>query len=191
LERKQRLQRQKQRQTTNGAAAPVTAPVNDLWPGLRSQFHAEIKQRHLSRGQVAKELGTSKSSIGSWLWPDGAPPSADNLDKIRRWLSSTPAPVDAPEPGPESDVEIPEPEAESDDMGAAAEDEPPPVPPYRLREDQRDQLAGYVQITDKRQLRADLGMSTEMIGMAVGGRELPLEALQRITAFLANGAAAE
>ena len=60
---------------------------------LRAEFHAAIKARHLSRATVAADLGVSKGSICGWLLPDGAPPSAGNIGKIRRWLSSAPKPA--------------------------------------------------------------------------------------------------
>jgi hypothetical protein len=103
LERKQRRQRAKQRQAANGATAPVTAG-EDHWPALRGQFHAEIRRRHMTRGQIAAELGVSKGSVCGWLVPTGAPPSAGNIGKIRAWL-------DKPAPKP------PEPEAAAEKVG--------------------------------------------------------------------------
>jgi hypothetical protein len=92
IERKLRRQRAKQRQAANGEAALAPKPGGP-WPALRSEFHAAIKTRHLSRAEVAAELHVSKGSICGWPLPHGAPPSAGNISKIRRWLSSAPRPV--------------------------------------------------------------------------------------------------
>jgi len=51
------------------------------------------KARHLTRSKVATDLGVSKGSICGWLVPHDAPPSAGNISKIRRWLSSAPKPM--------------------------------------------------------------------------------------------------
>jgi hypothetical protein len=75
----------------------VTAE-EDPWPALRGQFHAEIRRRHLTRGQIAAELGVSKGSVCGWLVPTGAPPSAANKTKIRAWVDEK-----APQPAPAAD----------------------------------------------------------------------------------------
>jgi hypothetical protein len=90
IARKERRWHAQQRQAVataaTGAAAPVTAAPAGHWPVLRTEFHAAIKARHLSRAKVAAELDVSKGSICGWLLPHGAPPSAANIDKIRGWL---------------------------------------------------------------------------------------------------------
>jgi transcriptional regulator with XRE-family HTH domain len=91
IERKLRRQRARQRQAANGAAAPVMTVPAGTWPGLRSEFHAEIKRRRLTRAQIAADLGVSKGSFCGWLLSNGAPPSAANIRKIRAWLEK-PAP---------------------------------------------------------------------------------------------------
>jgi hypothetical protein len=93
LERKARLVRAQQRRVAATAATGETAAPAGHWPVLRDEFHAAIKARSLSRAKVAADLAVSKGSICGWLSPNGAPPSADNIGKIRRWLSSTPKPI--------------------------------------------------------------------------------------------------
>jgi hypothetical protein len=61
------------------------------------------------------------------------------------------------------------------------------LPALRLSEQQRDRLSGFVSLTEPRELRRLLGMTPELIGQAVAGRELPGEVVARITAFLASG----
>ena len=74
-------------------------PAAGPWPALRAQFHAEITQRHLSRGLAAAELGVSKASVTGWLLPDSPAPSAPNIDAIQKWLASPAAPAAQPRRG--------------------------------------------------------------------------------------------
>jgi transcriptional regulator with XRE-family HTH domain len=105
IARRARKQRAKLRQA-NGANGPGGAakaplsepPTADAWPALRSEFHAAIKARGLSRDQAGAELGVSKSSIIGWLWPQGRPPSAANINAIRAWLDQPPPPGPQPPP---------------------------------------------------------------------------------------------
>jgi transcriptional regulator with XRE-family HTH domain len=94
-------QRERERQAQNGTTTGKTAPLNFTtttvvnpnstpWPELRAEFHAAIKARHLTRGQVAAELNVSKSSVIGWLWPKGSPPSAANIVRVREWLAAAP-----------------------------------------------------------------------------------------------------
>jgi len=92
VERRARLVRAKQRQAAATAATGETAAPAGHWPVLRTEFHAAIKTRHLSRATVAADLGVSKGSICGWLLPHGAPPSAANITKIRGWLNKPAAP---------------------------------------------------------------------------------------------------
>jgi hypothetical protein len=165
IERAARKRRAKERASTaNGTVAP---PAASDWPKLRQAVRAEASARSLDMLQLARELDMNSGSLATWLSRTRAP-SVDTMTRLRAWLASrSPA---TPEAAPVADG-------------------PAPIPPFRLDEHQRDQLAGHVQLGDKRQLRRDLGLSEETIGMAVGGRELPLEAFERITAYLANGAA--
>jgi transcriptional regulator with XRE-family HTH domain len=91
IERRARLVRAKQRQAAATAATGETAAPAGPWPVLRTEFHAAIKARHLSRSQIAHSLNVSKGSVCGWLAPNGAPPSAANITAIRAWLDK-PAP---------------------------------------------------------------------------------------------------
>ncbi len=189
IERRQRLQRAKQRQATG---APAGAPAQDRernalavtnstkppigrtaapmapddWLALRAQFQAAIKTRQASHAQAAAQLAVSKASVTTWLAPNGKPPSAANIAKIRAWLTPDPPPA----PAPDGEVHQLE--------GAA-------VWPA-LRANLRDIVRGRG--VTHAELARVLGVATGTFDVWVAGHEPGPTSLNRIRRWLADGA---
>jgi hypothetical protein len=152
----------------------------------------------ISLSELATEAGVPLSTVQKVLSPAGTTPGKLIADRLAAWLTrAAEIPKGAtgrtavsagngvavvkiasrdttPPPLPPS----PPPSSSSSSNGRAA------LAPNRLSPRQRDTLAGFVALTEARELRRALGMSEELIGQAVAGCELPAEAIARIAAFL-------
>ena len=95
IERRARLVRAKQRQAAATAATGETAAPAGPWPVLRTEFHAAIKARHLSRSQIAASLTYPKAPFAAgWrrtvrrrarpISPRSAPGSTSRRRRRRR-----------------------------------------------------------------------------------------------------------
>jgi transcriptional regulator with XRE-family HTH domain len=97
---------------------PKGETVTGPWPALRTEFHAAIKARGLTRRQAASKLGVAQSTVSSWVAPHSPPPGAANIRRIRAWLTKTTpsakAPLQAPILATMTSEPPPEPEPVSD-----------------------------------------------------------------------------
>jgi hypothetical protein len=145
---------------------PVDGDDLAAWHDLK----ARLRDSGVGNAEIARQLDMSKSSINQVLAPNATrAPSRSTFEKLSGWLDAQeaePEPVATPEPAPLRVING-------------------HVGPGRLSIEQRDKLAGFAQL-DEQMIRRDLGMTRELMGRAIAGAEMPGEAVERITAFLAT-----
>jgi hypothetical protein len=164
--------------------APAGKPLDSRSPAIDAERWGELKGNVRARldlykqsiGDLAAETGLSRSSLEHCLSPKGSPPGRLIAERLERWLTEGAKPT--PDPEPEPIVVKPAPRLLTVNGHMA---------PARLTIEQRERLAGYASM-DEKMLRRELGMTAELVGRAVSGAELPGEAIERITVFLANAA---
>jgi len=178
VERKQRRQRAQARM--NGAApAPPSNMSAEEWAQLRSEFHQEIRRRHVTRGALAATIGVSHGAVCGWLAPNSAAPNAANLAKIRT-VDGAPA-VPAPALAEVQPVTMPA-HTEADPAEGS-------LAPFKLTEMECDRLHGHLSMSDERTLRATFNATRVVLEKAAAGSRVDSEIVARVRAALANGAA--
>jgi predicted transcriptional regulator len=82
-------------ETCHPATMQHEDPLPDDWATMREAINARAKERRISRGTIAFEVGWSEASLAHALAPAGKPPSSAIIIRLRTWLggtSMTPAP---------------------------------------------------------------------------------------------------
>ena len=151
----------------------VSTKDPDAWAQTRDRLRRAMAADKLTAMQLGQLLELSESAIDKCAAPNGPVPSNDIIARVQRWLTSR-------------DTENTRPPVAVN--GHAVDRRPHGG---RLSEAERERLAAYAQFTDERELRRTLGLTSAVIDQAIAGREVPSEAAERITGWLAaqgNGA---
>ena len=117
----------------------------------------------MTRRQFADQVGIQHETLRGSLLPRGRAPSQANLMKIRTWLEEKEPENAAPAPAPPKLLSK--------------------GPPYRLSTEQREKLAGHVELNE-RAVRKTIGVTHDVVSAAVAGESLAPEIISRLTDFL-------
>jgi lambda repressor-like predicted transcriptional regulator len=140
----------------------------DDWVGLRAQIRAELAMRGMSMGDLAQATGLARSSLEHCLSPKGVPPGQGIAAALSAWLANRAESV-APAAG----------------NGHAEVERQPRA--GRLTSLQIQCLTNHLSLMDEKSIRKTFGLSLAVVDQACLGKELPSEAVERITAFLDAG----
>ena len=191
------------------ARSPVISPVDrDGWAVLKPEMRTRLQTSGMTIADLA-DAGIAKKSLDKVLSPrekrtgpvdrrqarglarnprhrdpraepeQAAVPSSNGVAAIKPACRD---PTASPSPPPPS----PSPSASSSAWSSNGHAALPA--PNRLTRARREKLAGFIALTAPKELRGALGLTAELIGQAVAGRELPGEAVARIAVFLGGEA---
>ena len=192
------------------ARSPVISPVDrDGWAVLKPEIRTRLQTSGMTIADLADTSGIAKKTLDKVLSPRGKAPGRLIADRLAAWLETRGAGIPRAEPEqaavPSSNGVAAIKPASRDTTASPSPPPPSPSPsasssasssnghaalpaPNRLTGAQREKLAGFVALTAPKELRGALGLTAELIGQAVAGRELPGEAVARIAVFLGGEA---
>jgi hypothetical protein len=166
-----------------GTAAFVPAPTpsssspsapSTRWEGLRIRLRELAGNDPGQREAVARSIGVSATTFSKLLAPGSSGPGQAVIGRAEAWL-------DAQSVGLTND------ETATKSTGRAADSRPAPKPngrsdPHKLTEQQREALALLLDL-DGRAIRK-AGVTAELAQRAAAGQAVPIEAIDKLTAFL-------
>jgi lambda repressor-like predicted transcriptional regulator len=73
------------------APQPAKAPSPEDWQAVAADIRAALEARGMSRQELARQVGSSKTSVAKAIGPQATPPGEVLRARLRTWLDDPPA----------------------------------------------------------------------------------------------------